>query len=219
LNLSESNYADSLGISQFDIQGSSLVPHARTSSADGDEQPAFFTQMDSSFFDLLSDDQFYQQYAPNQEPPPLFGSTMWTSSPRNSSSSGNLIESTASNSSVEWGNISIPAQPSPFNNSGISDPCHCLGTTTSFLEAVSVEIVRANLKSVPKTLHLTRRVLAQFKKLIECKRCGDMSDFLMLLILLSQKISGAFETTIVLLTEQYNKTRADGQQGAHEDPF
>lgn len=44
-----------------------------------------------------------------------------------------------------------------------------------------------------------------------------MSDFLMLLIVLSQKISGSFDQIIVILTDQYNRVVGLDQQWNHHE--
>jgi len=89
--------------------------------------------------------------------------------------------------------------------------CQCFTLAMSLLETLAIEDVKPSLSSVAHLLHMKKRALVQCNKLLDCQRCSSVSSFMVLLIVLCQKILASYERVLVILTEQYNRI-SEGQR-------
>ncbi|KAJ8096452.1 hypothetical protein POJ06DRAFT_48237 [Lipomyces tetrasporus] len=94
---------------------------------------------------------------------------------------------------------------SPSMESNPSTSCQCGASAISLLETVSIEYVEATLQSVPRVICRSKHALSQWRKLLSCNRCSNTSEFLMLLIIICEKVTSVYQRTIIILTEQFHK--------------
>ena len=83
--------------------------------------------------------------------------------------------------------------------------CQCFTSAMSLLETLAIEDVKPTLSSVAHLLHMKKRALMQCNTLLDCQRCSSVSSFMVLLIVLCQKLLASYERVLVILTEQYNR--------------
>lgn len=98
-----------------------------------------------------------------------------------------------------------PSTPplSPFSQA----PCRCFASALSLLEKLTLAETQSCPPSVAAKLHLKKRALVQCNKLLDCPQCSNISGFMVLLIVLCEKIISSYEHVLVLLTEQYERIR------------
>ena len=82
-------------------------------------------------------------------------------------------------------------------------PCRCLTSALTVLETVSIEDSRTNWDRLGHLLNFTKRALQVCNVLLDCPQCRRVSNFMMLLIVVCQKITTTFDHILVLLTERY----------------
>ncbi|KAK9242872.1 hypothetical protein V1506DRAFT_43085 [Lipomyces tetrasporus] len=97
------------------------------------------------------------------------------------------------------------ATRSPSMESNPSTSCQCGASAISLLETVSIEYIEATLLSVPRVICRSKPALSQCRKLLSCNRCSNTSEFLMLLIIICEKVTSVYQRTIIILTEQFHK--------------
>jgi hypothetical protein len=83
--------------------------------------------------------------------------------------------------------------------------CNCLASAVSLLEVISIQYMQVNLKSVPQLIRHNKSALLQCRALHSCDLCSKKSEFVMLLILLCQKIIASYQHIVIILIEQFNR--------------
>lgn len=89
--------------------------------------------------------------------------------------------------------------------------CNCLNLAVSLLESISIQDVQTNLQSVPQRIRQNKSALLQCRALHACLFCSKKSEFVMLLILLCQKIIISYQHIVVILTAQFNRLHRPNQ--------
>lgn len=77
----------------------------------------------------------------------------------------------------------------------------------SLLETLEIERNRKNNGTVDQILRFMKRALAQCNALLDCHICITRSNFMILLVVLSQKMTSSYEVVIRILREQYDQQK------------
>ena len=93
---------------------------------------------------------------------------------------------------------------SPTSSSERAASCQCLISALTLLETLAIESARPSAPTVARILHFKKRALAQCNTLLDCRRCSSVSSFIMLLVILCEKMITSYEQVLAVLTEQYN---------------
>ena len=80
--------------------------------------------------------------------------------------------------------------------------CSCVETTLAALEALELEAHLPNPDSIDQNLRLKKQTLVRCADVLNCEACNASSRFIVLVILLFQKVAGSYERLIRALSEQ-----------------
>ena len=86
-----------------------------------------------------------------------------------------------------------------------NQPCQCLTSVSCLLETLSVEVEKFGPRTIGRLVNIMKRVLIQCDTLLDCETCTNLSNYMMLLIILCQKIACSFDEVLAILTEQYKR--------------
>ena len=125
-------------------------------------------------------------------------------SSRNGNSPGTARHSTTDPSEVDALRLAV----SPTSSSERAASCQCLMSALTLLETLAIESARPSAPTVARILHFKKRALAQCNTLLECRRCSTVSSFIMLLVILCEKMITSYEQILAVLTKQYNLRQA-----------
>lgn len=97
--------------------------------------------------------------------------------------------------------------------------CHCVTAALSLLEALEREDRHLSLVAVSRILGLEKRVLAHCSGILDCDPCRSMSSFMMLVILLCQRMSAIYQhiIDILLLVQGQQQQSASAPNGENGD--
>lgn len=113
----------------------------------------------------------------------------------------NAVQPSARGPSASDRSKPTSALKDPLGNSS----CQCFTSAMSLLETLAIADVKPQLSIVAHLLHMKKRAVMQCNMLLDCPRCSSVSSFMVLLIVLCQKIIASYERVLVILTEQYNR--------------
>ncbi|KAH8597033.1 hypothetical protein B0O99DRAFT_619182 [Bisporella sp. PMI_857] len=87
--------------------------------------------------------------------------------------------------------------------------CLCADKTLRAIEKIATAETQVDFKNVPECINFNKLALAQCRKFLDCLSCTSISHFMMLLIILYDKLASSYDKILALLTMQYNKLHPD----------
>lgn len=107
----------------------------------------------------------------------------------------------------------VTAESSNPNSGALSQAsCQCFTSALLLLENLTLGDTRPCTRNIAYRLHLKKRVLAQCSRLLDCRRCSGISSFMVLIIVLCEKMTSSYEQVLFFLTEQYAKSQQEYSQ-------
>ena len=89
-----------------------------------------------------------------------------------------------------------------------STRCHCLSDALRLQESFYIAESQCTFRTVGRMLQTVKQMLSQFHGLVECLSCRSISHFIMLIIVLAQRMTSCFRMLLTMLTEQYNMVQS-----------
>ncbi len=96
----------------------------------------------------------------------------------------------------------VTSRSSSTASSLSSQSCPCMHTALGILENLEVKNSRLNLYAVDHVLCFKKRALAQCNAMLDCRNCNALSGFMMLLVVICEKMVASFERLATSCREQ-----------------
>ncbi|KAI9879765.1 MAG: hypothetical protein M1830_007207 [Pleopsidium flavum] len=101
----------------------------------------------------------------------------------------------------------VTSRSSSTTSSYSSPSCPCMHTALGILENLEVKNSRLNLYAIDHVLCFKKRALAQCNAMLDCRNCNTLSGFMMLLVVICEKMVVSFERLATSCREQQEQHR------------
>ncbi|KAI4217468.1 MAG: hypothetical protein LQ351_000063 [Letrouitia transgressa] len=90
------------------------------------------------------------------------------------------------------------------HTSASASSCRCMSTALDILEVLEVKNSKMSLEAIDGILSFKKRALAQCNVMLECQGCNSHSQFMMLLVVICDKMVASFERLSISCREVHN---------------
>ncbi|MCJ1314167.1 hypothetical protein MMC25_007847 [Agyrium rufum] len=137
---------------------------------------------------------------------------------RSSPTSSRSLNITTTDSSVSARTHHMSSTPqwekSPISQRSTEGGCSCLQNAVLILEALEDHAIRVDQQAMDTSLAYHKQVIDQVRFLTHCLRCTTRSDYILMLVILCDKIAGLYERVITNLRQA---TRLQTRHGKQKD--